>query len=394
LKHFKNAGDKCKVYTASPWAVQEIRDFIPLIKPSVGERELREVRVVMQSGWLSQGPKVKEFETKLASFIGAKHVVATSSCTTALSLALESLVLQGRSEVVVPDFTFPAAANVVLRYGATPVLADIRLSTFAIRPSQIGRGMSKKTSAVMPVHPFGHPFEMEEIYEIADKNGLHIIEDAATALGTKYHDKHVGSRGEAVCFSFHPRKLLTTGEGGCLATDSDEVFERARALRNHGQVHVDGRNDFILNGLNYRMSDVHAAIGVAQLSRLDIMITKRRRQAEVYKELLSSSKLDLTIPAEQHRCFHTYQSYVVLLGRSFPPRNSCITRLRSRFSIETQVGTYSVKSQEAFRALHSLGALKQRRIAFERSLTLPLYESLTEEQQSYIVEALSRLVKT
>lgn len=366
------------------------RGFIPIIRPSVGEEELEEVRSVLMSGWLSQGPKVKQFERELANYLGAKYAVATSSCTTALSLAIESLRIKSGSEMVVPDFTFPATANVVVRAGSTPVLVDVQGDTFAIKPADTKKAIGRKTSAIIPVHPFGHPFEMDELYELASKKGVEVIEDAATAIGTNYKGKRVGSSRRAVCFSFHPRKLLTTAEGGCLVTDDEEVYQRAVAMRTHGQVADEkGKLSFRYNGLNYRMSDVHAAIGIAQLRKIDSIISSRRKQAALYDELLGSSKLDVQIPVEAEWGYHTYQSYVIVLGKSLPLNERMIQILREKFRIETQVGTYCLSIQPSFRKASSfVSRPRTSKHLYRRTLTLPLFESMSEEDQVYICQSL------
>lgn len=368
--------------------------FIPLIRPSVGKEELREVESVLKSGWLAQGPRVREFERRVARYLGAKYAVATSSCTTALSLAVESLELARGTHVIVPDFTFPATANVVVRGNLKPTLVDVRNDIYTIAKENLRTGHVGKTSAIMPVHAFGHPFEMDEIHEISEKRGITVIEDAATAFGTKYKGRKVGNKGQAVCFSFHPRKLLTTGEGGCLVTDDSEVYERARVLRSHGQVGRGGKLEFLYNGLNYRMSDVHAAIGIAQLSKIDRLIQRRREQAKLYEEIIRSTHLDVTTPAEMDWAYHTYQSYVVVLGARFPERNKCIRALRTKFNIETQVGTYSLSEQIAFRGTRAIGSLDNSRFLYSRTLTLPLYESLSEEQQGHVVGALAEIQRS
>jgi dTDP-4-amino-4,6-dideoxygalactose transaminase len=364
-------------------------EFIPLARPSVGEEELEEIRGVLRSGWLAQGSKVKAFEQKLAERLRSKFAVATSSCTTALSLAIESLELKRGTEMVVPDFTFPATGNVVLLAGSRPVLVDVHADTYGIRPSEVRKAIGNKTSAVIPVHPFGHPFEMDELYELAEKRGIQLIEDAATAFGTEYKGRPVGSSGRAVCLSFHPRKLLTTAEGGCLLTGDRDVYERAIALRSHGQVtDKDGKIEFRYNGFNYRMSDVHAAIGLAQLGKMNSVIHSRREQAKLYKELLSDSGLDVTVPVEKEWAYHTYQSYVIVLGRSISKNEKLSRVMRDRFKVETQVGTYSLAVQPSFQKARRIGPLDTSKNLYERSLTLPLYEHLSEEDQAYIVESL------
>lgn len=365
------------------------REPIPLIRPSVGEEELEAVKGVLDSGWLAQGPKVKEFEREFARRLDAKYAVATSSCTTALSLAIDALGLKAGGEVVVPDFTFPATGNVVDRAGSRPVLLDVREDTYAIDVSGLRAAIGKKTRAVIPVHPFGHPFEMDEVYELAQKAGTEVIEDAATGFGTKYRGALVGSSGRAVCFSFHPRKLLTTAEGGCLVTDDKGVYERARAMRSHGQTtDKDGKIKFLYNGLNYRMSDVHAAIGLAQLRKVDRIISSRRRQAKVYKELLESSGLDIKPPVERSWAYHTYQSFVIVLGRSLPSNDKVAQVMKKRFRVETQVGTYALSLQPSFTRFLTKPLPATSRMLYERSLTLPLYERLSEEEQAYVVDSL------
>ena len=360
----------------------------------MGSEELEEIKDVFESGWLAQGPKVAEFEKKIGRYLDAKFVIATSSCTTALSLAIESLGIRSGSEIIVPDFTFPATANVVARAGERPAIADVRIDTYALDISELSRGLTKRTSAVIPVHPFGHPAEIAEINEVAERAGVKVIEDAATAFGTKYKGRRIGSRGTAVCFSFHPRKLLTTAEGGCLVTEDQEIAEKARAMRSHGQQYQNGSPKFVYNGLNYRLSDIHAAIGIAQLGKIDSMIESRRKQAKVYDELLGSSNLDIRIPIQNGSCFHTYQSYVISLGDKFAcDRDYCIQVLRNKFGIETQIGTYSIHLQPAFSGSRNIGTLSRGAELYHKTLTLPLFESLSGEEQKYVVDSLTKIGK-
>jgi dTDP-4-amino-4,6-dideoxygalactose transaminase len=247
----------------------------------------------------------------------------------------------------------------------------------------------------MPVHPFGHPAALDELNEEAAKKGLVLIEDAATAIGARYNGKLVGSESHLACFSFHPIKTLTTAEGGCLVTDDEEVAERARVLRSHGQADWRGKGEFVKFGFNYRMSDVHAAIGIAQLSKLDSAIRKRRRLAKTYSELIGSSGLDVIPPVEMEWAFHAYQSYVTRLGDGFRvPRDKCIETMKQKFGIETQIGTYSLHVQPAFARYARKGGLPNGRKLFERTLTLPLYDSLTEDQQQNVVDSLKRVANS
>jgi len=364
---------------------------IPLIRPTVGREELEEVRKVLESGWLAQGPKVREFEAKLAEYLGAKNVVASNSCTSALSLALEALELKPGSEVVIPDFTFPATGNVVVRAGLKPVIADVDLETYSVSVETLKRAVSSRTSAIMPVHPFGSPIPMDEIYEFAQKRGVEVIEDAATAFGTVYHGRKVGSRGRAVCFSFHPRKALTTGEGGCIVTEDDHINELAASFRNHGQVYRNGKPSFEYNGLNYRMSDINAAVGVAQLAKFDGIVGSRRKKAQLYARLLKKSGADVRLQASPEDSAPTFQSFVVRLGQKFrTKRDVCIKSLSDQNGIETQVGTYSLSIQPSF-SKAKLANVRNGPLLYESTLTLPLYEGLTEEQQRFVVDSLVAL---
>ncbi len=364
---------------------------IPLIRPAVGVEELDQVRKVLESGWLAQGPKVREFEAKLAEYLGAKRVVASNSCTSALSLALETLELKPGSEVVVPDFTFPATGNVVVRAGLKPVIADVDLETYSVSVETLKRAVSPRTSAIIPVHPFGSPIPLDEIYEFARTRGVEVIEDAATAFGTVFRGRKVGSQGRAVCFSFHPRKALTTGEGGCIVTDDERVYELAASFRNHGQVYRDGKLRFEYNGLNYRMSDINAAVGVAQLAKFDGIVASRRKKAQLYVRLLKKSGADVHLQTWPEDSMPTFQSFVIRLGKKFKTkRDDCIKSLLDQNGIETQVGTYSLSVQPSF-ARARLAKVRNGPLLYESTLTLPLYEGLTEEQQRFVVDSLVAL---
>ena len=363
---------------------------IPLIKPFVGKEELLEVKAVLESGWLSQGEAMRSFEKELGTYLGARHVVSTSSCTTALSLAIEALRLKPRSEVIVPDFTHPATANVVSRAGLAPVIADVRLDTYGISVDALKRSITSRTSAIIAVHPFGHPFELDEVRELASGRGLELIEDAATAIGTKYKGNLIGKSGRAVCFSFHPRKLLTTGEGGCLATDDDGVAELARAMRSHGEVKDASGSHFVYNGLNYRLSDVNAALGLAQLRKIGALMTRRRKMAKVYKDGIVADRIRATPPIEEAYGYHTYQSYVVRLDNS-ADRDRCKSRLKEEFGIETQVGTYSLHMQPAFAKCRG-SALENGSRLYRSTLTLPLYHTLSDVDQTFVISALGKVV--
>jgi len=364
-----------------------------LARPQTGEAEIDEIRAVMQSGYLTQGPKVAEFEGLVAERIGAPHTFATTSATTALHLTLAALGIGPGDEVLVPDFTFPATANVVVQQGATPVLVDIDLATFAMDPADLVRKVTPRARAVMPVHPFGLPADMDPILEVATASGLAVIEDAACALGAEYHGRPVGVIGTAGCFSFHPRKSITTGEGGMIATGEDDVADRIKLLRSHGGVRQGGRFVFEDAGFNYRLSDILAAVGVAQMRKLDAMLRARRAVAALYDAALAGVT-GVTIPTCPAGRTHTYQTYAVLLDPQID-RDAVIARLAAD-GIETTLGTYALHAQPFFaRSLGcSPGDLPNSYRAFLSSLALPLHAGIGPEQVDEVVEALKAAIRS
>ena len=251
--------------------------MIPIAKPLIGDEEIEEVVKVLKSGFIAQGPKVAEFEEKFAEYIGVKHAVATSSGTTALHTALLALGIKAGDEVVTTPFTFAATSNSVLYVGAKPVFVDVNPETYNIDPEKIAEAITDKTKAIMPVHLYGQPADMDPIREIADENDLKVIEDAAQAHGAVYRGKMVGSMGDAACFSFYPTKNMTTSEGGMVTTDDGATADAARAIRAHGESQ---RYTHVMLGYNFRMTDVAAAIGLAQLKKLDTFNGKRIENAK------------------------------------------------------------------------------------------------------------------
>jgi perosamine synthetase len=359
-----------------------------LTRPQTGEEEIDEIREVLASGTLTQGPKVAHLERMVAELVGTPHAFATTSATTALHLSLVALGIGAGDEVLVPDFTFPATANVVVQQGAVPVLVDVDLETFAVDVADLERRITPSARAVMPVHPFGLPADMGPIGEVATRHGLAVVEDGACALGAVYGDRPVGGFGVAGCFSFHPRKSITTGEGGMITTADDAVAERIRLLRSHGGMRSEGRFTFEAAGFNYRMSDILAAVGVAQMRKLPGFLAARRRVAGWYDGALASLagvRRPIT-PADRT---HTYQSYVVLLDAAID-RDAVIRRLRGR-GIETTLGTYALHAQPFFGRTygHAPGDLPASYRAFMSSLALPLHGGMVEADVHEVVAELA-----
>lgn len=365
-----------------------------LARPQVDEAEIAEIREVMASGWLTQGPKVSEFESMVAERVGVPYAMAVTSATTALHLSLAALGVGPGDEVLVPDFTFPATANVVVQQRAQPVLVDIDLATFAMDPADLAAKITPRSRAIIPVHPFGLPADIDPIMDLAANHGLAVIEDAACALGAEYRGRLAGSIGLAGCFSFHPRKSITTGEGGMITTSDDAFANRVGLLRNHGGARSGGRYLFEEAGFNYRLSDLLAAVGVAQMRKLDLMLEARRRVAAWYDEALDDAGLEgLQRPQVPDGRRHTYQSYVILLD-SRVDRDAVIGNL-AEAGIETTLGTYALHAQPFFARTYgfSPGDVPNSFRAFTSTLALPLHPGIGSDEVGLVVSQLTSALR-
>jgi len=374
---------------------------IPISHPGTGEEEWQALREPLMTGWLTQGPKVEAFEKGFASRHGVKYAIATSSCTTALHLILTALGVSSGDEVIVPAFTWVSTANVVLYCGATPVFVDVDPNTFNIDVSQIPKKLSKRTKAILPVHLFGLCADIDAITEVAP--GIPIIEDAACASGSAYKGRPAGSLGIGGAFSFHPRKSITTGEGGMVTTNDEELVEKVNSLRNHGaSLSEEERHhgpqpyilpDFNLLGFNYRMTDLQGAVGVVQLSKLDDFIEERRKWANFYSEELAGIPW-LHTPVTPIGYRHGWQAYVCYLEESKSPmsRNEIMKALYSK-GIQTRPGTHAV---------HMLGLYKQKlgispddypraRDCDRYTMAIPLHNRMSAEDYEFVVKTINSL---
>ena len=348
-------------------------DRIRLAWPDVGQEELDAVAAVLASGMLTMGALVGEFEEGLARACETEHAIAVSSGTAALHLAVLALDLQPGDEIVVPAYTFPATANVVAFAGLKPVLVDVDPETMNIDPAKIEVG--PRTKAILPVHLFGRPARMEELPD------LPLIEDAAGALGARRGGRACGSLGLMACLSFHPRKIVTTGEGGAITTNDERVADACRQLRNHGWRSL-ADADMPAPGLNYRLSDILCAVGIPQLRRLDELFATRTRIAAGYSERLAA--LPVTIPRADEGDVHGWQAYVIQVER----RDEVLASLRAE-GIEAQIGTFALPLLGAYR---DQGFFPGAEHAFEHALALPFHSRLTESDLDRVVEALDKLV--
>jgi len=371
--------------------------MIRLTIPSIEEDDLKATRDVLESGFLVQGARVAEFEKSIASCVGVKHVVAVSNCTAALHLALLALDVRPGDLVLVTTYSWPATANVIELCGAQPVFVDIQPDTFNMDPEQLAKTMSRliatsetarRVKAILPVHTFGQMADMTAITEIAEQYGVPVIEDAACALGAKWEERQAGSWGVMGCFSFHPRKAITTGEGGAITTNDDQLARKLRALRNHGLDPEASSPEFIMPGFNYRITEFQAAFGSSQMEKLDRIIAARRRLAHHYDSLLENDPV--LVPAVPFQSFHVYQSYVTLLPEKAATRRAEIIRQLKEQGVETNIGTWHMPLTTYFRTRYGYqpGDFPVTDQVFPVSLTLPLHEWLTAEAQEYIVQRL------
>ncbi|MDO9546735.1 MAG: DegT/DnrJ/EryC1/StrS family aminotransferase [Pelolinea sp.] len=366
--------------------------MIRLTVPYVDHRELEEIEKVLQTGFYTQGPKVAEFEKKVADLVGSHYAYAMSSCTTALQLALHTLELKPGDEVLVADYTFPATANIVVTEGQTPVLVDINLDTFSMDPDDLESKITDRSRVIIPVHAFGCSADMNPILEIAKKHDLFVIEDAACALATTYYEKYCGTMGTLGCYSFHPRKAITTGEGGMIVTDKEELAQKIGIFRNHGGVKGEYFYHYDEAGFNYRLSDIQGAMGVAQLEKLDWILENKRRLAAILREKLQGIE-GVTPPIEPAWGGHVYQSFVVLLDDGID-RDAVIHSMREK-GVETTLGTYAVHAQPYFIEKYGYkpGHLPKSYQAFTQSLTLPLYPQMEDGILHIVVDILKEVIK-
>jgi len=387
-----------------------VSESIPITRPVFGDEELRAVQLPLESEWVVQGPFVQRFEEQFSSYTGAAHSIATSSCTTALHIAVAALSLKPGDEVIVPAFTWISTANVVEYMGATPVFCDIDLATYNIDPEAAAALVSERTVGIIPVHLFGLSAAMDAILELARTHGLWVIEDAACSFGGWYDGKHTGTLGDAGAFSFHPRKSITTGEGGMITTGRGDLATLSRSLRDHGASRSDRQRhrssgSFLLSeynhlGFNFRLTDIQGALGVAQMGRADWILGRRREIAARYDELLGDIEW-LQTPHVPENCVHGYQAYVCL----FQPeeirlenmellherRNEVMADLEEK-GIATRQGTHSPVLSGYYSGKYGLHAEQfPRSYAGDRlTLALPLYPQMTDADQDRVVTELAQ----
>jgi perosamine synthetase len=357
--------------------------MLKLSHPHISDSAIIAAVDVIKSGALVQGKNVLEFENKLSEYLKIEHVICVSSGTAALHLSLLALNIQKDDEVIVPAFTFPATANVVEVIGATTVLADININDYCIDYNQIRKKITKKTKAIIPVHEFGQPAQMDKIIEIASEFNLKIIEDAACALGAEFISKKIGTFGDLGCFSLHPRKAITTGEGGIICTNNDVLASKIRSLRNHGIQNIDGNIDFIFAGLNYRLTDFQAVLGTSQLIDLDSDIDHRIKIAQQYNRYFNNKEY-ITFPETFDNRKMVYQTYHVLLDNKINRKD--LIKYLTVNGIETNLGAQALNSLSYYVKKYNFDEYEfpNATNAFYNGLALPIGNHITFEDVEYI----------
>lgn len=386
-------------------------NFIPIAKPFFDREEERLALEVIRSGWIAQGLKVEEFENKVAEYVGAKYAVAVSSGTTALHLALLILGISQGDEVIVPSFSFIATANAIVYCGGRPVFVDIDPKTYNINPDKIEEFIHKKykfdsnkrilfnkksgscVKAIMPVHQFGLPCDMDKILEIATRYNLAVIEDAACALGAEYKGKKIGSIGQISCFSFHPRKVITTGEGGMITTDNKNYVQKAIMLRNHGALISSSAHKYIKRirsekylqlGYNYRMTDMQAALGIAQISKLKTIIEKRNSIAARYDSAFRNIE-NVIIPRIAKYSVSVYQSYILWIKNDSRINRDHLIKKLKQSNISTRPGNQAIHLEPFYLKHFGKRYLPQTVKAARQTISLPIFPHLTKVEQDYII---------
>jgi dTDP-4-amino-4,6-dideoxygalactose transaminase len=367
---------------------------IRLARPEIGDEEVAAAAAVLRSGQLVQGPEVAAFEDVLSARLGAAPVVAVSNGTAALHLALLALGVGRGDRVAVPTFSFPATANAVELVGATPLFIDIEALTFGMDPERLAEALGRepRVKAIMPVHAFGGMAQMAPIAAIAAQHGIPVIEDAACALGCVLEGVSAGCWGPLGCFSFHPRKAITTGEGGAIVARTPQLRQSLRALRNHGLDPDSPTPDFVRPGFNYRLSEMQAAVGRVQLGRLDALVRTRRELAARYDALLEP--LPVVVPRALSPEAHVYQSYVVLLPADVAPRRGAIIASLRSAGVETTIGTYHMPLLTWFRTTYGYepGGYPVGEALAARALALPMHARLDGADLEAVVAALGSLL--
>lgn len=380
-----------------------ITKTIPVARPFIDREEEAAVLEVLRSGWVSQGPKVNQFENRFAEYVGAEYAVAVSSCTAALHMALLVAGIQPGDEVLCPSLSFVATANSIRYVGAKPIFIDVDPVTYNMDPTKVEAAITPTAKGILLVHQIGLPSDIATIAEIGKHHGLIVLEDAACAIGSEYHGRRIGAPHTLMaCFSFHPRKILTTGEGGMITTADPSIADRLRKIRQHAMSISDLKRhssstitteSYQEVGYNYRMTDMQAALGIVQIQRLDEMIERRRKLAMRYSAALSSIQW-LVSPVEPIGYRHNFQSYMIRLSDKAPlTRDQLMQELLDR-GISSRRGIMATHRERPYADERWSQTLIETESASDNCLILPLYHAMSDEDQDYVIESIREITAT
>jgi dTDP-4-amino-4,6-dideoxygalactose transaminase len=375
--------------------------MIPIAKPYLTKKEAKAAYDTILTGWITQGPRVAEFEEKFAAYTGAKYAVALSNCTTALHLAMIVSGIGKDDEVICPSMSYIATANSIKYVGAKPVFAEIDPTNYNLAPKDVVKRITPKTKAILLVHQIGMPADIDAFKEISAKYNIKLIEDAACAAGSAYKGSKIGSHSELVCFSFHPRKVISTGDGGMITTNNEAYYKRLKLLRQHG-MSVNDRvrhessklifEDHVEVGYNYRMTDIQAAVGIKQLEKLDWIVGKRRKIASKYNKAFKDLTF-LQLPKEKKGYFSNYQSFSIYLKEDAPISRNELMQALLDGGISSRRGIMTSHRETAYKDECAGLSLPVSENASDRSIILPLYIPMKDEDIMKVIETFKNVLK-
>jgi dTDP-4-amino-4,6-dideoxygalactose transaminase len=373
---------------------------IPLAKPYLDESDAKNAYQTILSGWVTQGPRVAEFEDKFASYVGSTYAVAVSNCTTGLHLAMIVAGVGEADEVICPSMSYIATANVIRYTGAKVVFAEVNPHTYNIDINHVRQLVTSRTKAILIVHQIGMPADIDTFKQLCEEKNLVLIEDAACAAGSAYKGEKIGSHSDLVCFSFHPRKVITTGDGGMITTSNEQYYNRLKLLRQHGMSvndrtrHLSDKlifEDHIELGYNYRLTDIQAAVGIKQLEKLDWIVEERRKIAFAYHQAFKNIDC-IRLPYEGDSDFSNYQSYSIYLKENCPiSRNDLMQKLLDA-GISTRRGIMTSHRETAYKEYSKGLKLPLSEDAADRSIVIPLYVPMSGQEVSYVIENIKNLL--
>jgi dTDP-4-amino-4,6-dideoxygalactose transaminase len=376
--------------------------MIPIAKPYLTLEEAQAAYDTILSGWITQGPRVQEFEEKFAQYTGAEYAVAVSNCTTALHLAMIVAGVGPGDEVICPSMTYIATANSIKYAGATPVFAEVQPGNYNLDARDVESKITNKTKAILIVHQIGMPADIDAFKELCSKYNLELIEDAACAIGSEYKGKKIGAHSDLVCFSFHPRKVISTGDGGMITTNRADFCERLKLLRQHG-MSINDRlrhnaktvifEDHVEVGYNYRMTDIQAAVGIKQLEKLDWIVSQRRLVAMAYQDGLKDISC-LQLPHEEDDYFSNFQSFSIYLKPTCPlNRNTLMGRLLEA-GISSRRGIMTIHRETAYQVESEGVYLPISEDLHDHSIIIPLFVPMDEGEIKYVIDTFSEIIKS